>query len=162
VKRVAVSLGNCQRQPGTVLGVQQVDDSVPDETVTHKNAALVEESSASLASVDQQAEQLLDVIAFFKTSGRASVKPPPGPNATAAEAPVAGVCVVETPVPPGWPRGAGPQKNSPAKHRVGPSSYKKYSHGRATLIRSVPSLSSPAADREVAGSIMSATASSAH
>jgi hypothetical protein len=35
----------------------------------------VEESSASLASVDQQAEQLLDVIAFFKTSGRASVKP---------------------------------------------------------------------------------------
>jgi len=58
------------------LGVQQVDDSVTQmETVTHKNAALVEESSASLASVDQQAEQLLDVIAFFKTSGRAPVRP---------------------------------------------------------------------------------------
>src|SRR6185295_10013709 len=58
------------------LGVQQVDDSVTQmETVTHKNAALVEESSASLASVDQQAEQLLDVIGFFKTSGRAPVKP---------------------------------------------------------------------------------------
>ncbi|HVR68827.1 MAG TPA: hypothetical protein VMT98_19430, partial [Verrucomicrobiae bacterium] len=58
------------------LGVQQVDDSVTQmETVTHKNAALVEESSASLASVDQQAEQLLDVIGFFKTSGRAPMKP---------------------------------------------------------------------------------------
>jgi PAS domain S-box-containing protein len=57
------------------LGVQQVDESVTQmEMVTHKNAALVEESSASLASVDQQAEQLLDVIAFFKTSGRAPVR----------------------------------------------------------------------------------------
>jgi PAS domain S-box-containing protein len=50
------------------LGVQQVDDSVTQmEVVTHKNAALVEESTASLTSVDQQVEQLLTVIAFFKT-----------------------------------------------------------------------------------------------
>jgi PAS domain S-box-containing protein len=53
------------------LGVQQVDESVTQmEVVTHKNAALVEESTASLTSVDQQVEQLLKVIAFFKTSAQ--------------------------------------------------------------------------------------------
>ncbi|HEY7688271.1 MAG TPA: hypothetical protein VH835_06240, partial [Dongiaceae bacterium] len=51
------------------LGVQQVDDSVTQmEVVTHKNAALVEESTASLTSVDQQVDQLLNVISFFKTT----------------------------------------------------------------------------------------------
>jgi PAS domain S-box-containing protein len=56
------------------LGVQQVDDSVTQmEVVTHKNAALVEESTASLTSVDQQVEQLLKVIAFFKTSAQALI-----------------------------------------------------------------------------------------
>jgi len=53
------------------LGVQQVDDSVTQmEVVTHKNAALVEESTASLTSVDQQVDQLLKVIAFFQTSAQ--------------------------------------------------------------------------------------------
>jgi len=53
------------------LGVQQVDDSVTQmETVTQKNASLVDESTASLASVDQQAEQMLRLISFFKTEAR--------------------------------------------------------------------------------------------
>ena len=52
------------------LGVQQVDESVTQmETVTHKNAALVEESTASLASVDQQAEQLLERHRFLQDIG---------------------------------------------------------------------------------------------
>jgi PAS domain S-box-containing protein len=77
VKRVADIVAEiASASQEQALGVQQVDESVTQmETVTHKNAALVEESSASLASVDQQAEQLLDVITFFKTSGRTSVKP---------------------------------------------------------------------------------------
>jgi methyl-accepting chemotaxis protein len=49
-------------------GVQQVDLSVNEmETVTQKNAALVEESTASLNAVDQQIESLLDVVSFFST-----------------------------------------------------------------------------------------------
>jgi len=40
------------------------------ETVTQKNASLVDESTASLASVDQQAEQMLRLISFFKTEAR--------------------------------------------------------------------------------------------
>ena len=58
------------------LGVQQVDESVTQmETVTQKNASLVDESTASLASVDQQAEQLQRLITFFKTESRAAVRP---------------------------------------------------------------------------------------
>jgi methyl-accepting chemotaxis protein len=49
-------------------GVQQVDLSVNEmETVTQKNAALVEESTASLNAVDQQIESLLEVVSFFST-----------------------------------------------------------------------------------------------
>jgi methyl-accepting chemotaxis protein len=64
------------------LGVQQVDDSVTQmETVTQKNASLVDESTASLASVDQQAEQMLRLISFFKTKARgiAAVSPAKAP-----------------------------------------------------------------------------------
>jgi methyl-accepting chemotaxis protein len=51
-------------------GVQQVDTSVTEmETVTQKNASLVEASTASLAAVDQQIERLLDVVGFFDTGG---------------------------------------------------------------------------------------------
>jgi methyl-accepting chemotaxis protein len=49
-------------------GVQQVDLSVNEmETVTQKNAALVEESTTSLNAVDQQIESLLEVVSFFST-----------------------------------------------------------------------------------------------
>jgi PAS domain S-box-containing protein len=62
------------------LGVQQVDDSVTQmETVTQKNASLVDESTASLASVDQQAEQMLRLISFFKTESRAIAPAPAAP-----------------------------------------------------------------------------------
>jgi len=47
-------------------GVQQVDSSVTEmETVTQKNAAMVEESNAALNAVDRQIEGLLDVVGFF-------------------------------------------------------------------------------------------------
>src|SRR5262245_1639272 len=69
------------------LGVQQVDDSVTQmEVVTHKNAALVEESTASLTSVDQQVELLLKVIAFFKTESRILAPAAPSPAKAPAKA----------------------------------------------------------------------------
>src|SRR5262245_3038003 len=55
-------------------GIQQVDDSVSQmEAVTQKNAALVEETSASLNAVDRQVEELADVAAFF-TGGAAKTR----------------------------------------------------------------------------------------
>jgi PAS domain S-box-containing protein len=69
------------------LGVQQVDDSVTQmETVTQKNASLVDESTASLASVDQQAEQMLQLISFFKTESRALAPATPAPVKAPAKA----------------------------------------------------------------------------
>jgi len=48
-------------------GVQEVDDSVTQmEAVTQKNAALVEESTASLTSVDAQVDGVARVISFFE------------------------------------------------------------------------------------------------
>jgi methyl-accepting chemotaxis protein len=56
-------------------GVQQVDLSVNEmETVTQKNAALVEESTASLNAVDQQIESLLEVVSFFSTGEEAAAR----------------------------------------------------------------------------------------
>ena len=47
-------------------GVQQVDERVTRiEEVTQKNASLVEESTASLASVDRQVDGMLEVVSFF-------------------------------------------------------------------------------------------------
>jgi len=64
VKRVALIVGEiakaCREQSS---GVQQVDDSVTQmEVVTQKNAALVEETRATLAAVDQKVAGLMSVI----------------------------------------------------------------------------------------------------
>jgi len=54
-------------------GVAEVENTVGQmESVTQKNAQLVEESGAALASVDQQAEELATLVKFFST-GRESV-----------------------------------------------------------------------------------------
>jgi vacuolar-type H+-ATPase subunit E/Vma4 len=51
-------------------GVQQVDESVTAmEGVTQKNAALVEESTASVNSVDRQIEQLSQAVRYLRTGG---------------------------------------------------------------------------------------------
>jgi len=48
-------------------GVQQVDSTVSAmEGVTQKNASLVEESTASLNSVDGQVDGLMNVVSFFR------------------------------------------------------------------------------------------------
>jgi methyl-accepting chemotaxis protein len=53
-------------------GVQEVDDSVTQmESVTQKNAALVEESTTSLTSVDAQVDGVARVISFFEAGAAA-------------------------------------------------------------------------------------------
>jgi methyl-accepting chemotaxis protein len=50
-------------------GVQQVDETVTRiESVTQKNASLVEESTASLAAVDRQVDGMLEVVSFFNVA----------------------------------------------------------------------------------------------
>ena len=49
-------------------GVQQVGDAVGQmDQVTQQNAALVEESAAAAGSLKEQAQQLVDAVAFFQT-----------------------------------------------------------------------------------------------
>jgi methyl-accepting chemotaxis protein len=51
-------------------GVQQVGDAVGQmDQVTQQNAALVEESAAAAGSLKEQAQQLVDAVAFFKLAG---------------------------------------------------------------------------------------------
>jgi methyl-accepting chemotaxis protein len=69
VKRVAdivSEIAAASREQST--GVAEVENTVGQmESVTQKNAQLVEESSAALTSVDQQAEELSTVVRFFST-----------------------------------------------------------------------------------------------
>lgn len=52
-------------------GVRQVDDTVTQlEGVTQKNASLVEESTASLNSVDRQVDEIMNVVSFFRLEER--------------------------------------------------------------------------------------------
>ena len=67
VKRVAdivAEIASASREQSD--GVQQVDEMVTQmESMTQKNASLVEESTASLASVDGQVDGMLEVVSFF-------------------------------------------------------------------------------------------------
>jgi len=67
VKRVAdivAEIASASREQSD--GVQQVDEMVTQmETVTQKNASLVEESTTSLSSVDRQLNRILEVVSFF-------------------------------------------------------------------------------------------------
>jgi methyl-accepting chemotaxis protein len=64
VKRVAAIVGEIAKASREQsAGVQQVDESVTQmEAVTQKNAALVEETTATLAAVDQKVAGLMSVI----------------------------------------------------------------------------------------------------
>jgi methyl-accepting chemotaxis protein len=64
-------------------GVAEVENTVGQmEAVTQKNAQLVEESSAALSSVDQQAEELATLVKFF-SNGR-DIRPVEAPADEAA------------------------------------------------------------------------------
>jgi methyl-accepting chemotaxis protein len=70
VKRVAdivAEIASASREQSD--GVQQVDEMVTQmESVTQKNASLVEESTASLSSVDRQVDGMLEVVSFFEVA----------------------------------------------------------------------------------------------
>jgi methyl-accepting chemotaxis protein len=63
-------------QIATASGQQAADIRNADESVsrmemaTHQNARLVEQTTASLAAVDQQIKRLFDLIAFFDAAQR--------------------------------------------------------------------------------------------
>jgi len=58
--------------------VQEVDEAVTTmEGVTQKNAALVEESTASVNSVDRQMEQLSRVVKYLRTGAEEASTPRP-------------------------------------------------------------------------------------
>ena len=80
-------------------GVQEVDDSVTQmELVTQKNAALVEESTASLTSVDAQVDGVARVISFFEAGA-----------AALSEQGVQGARALQSKLPrPLWPGGRQP------------------------------------------------------
>ena len=71
-------------------GIQQVGEAVVQmDQVTQQNAALVEESAAAAESLKTQAQQLVQAVAFFRTTGEtpsvaaapvASAKPTPAFN----------------------------------------------------------------------------------
>jgi methyl-accepting chemotaxis protein len=69
------------------VGVQAVEGTVGQmEQVTQKNAQLVEESGAALASVDQQAEELASLVNFFAVGGERKAASRAGGAATAFRA----------------------------------------------------------------------------
>lgn len=55
------------------LGVAQAGEAITQiDRVTQQNAALVEESASAAASLDQQAKQLVQEVAFFKLAASAA------------------------------------------------------------------------------------------
>ena len=66
-------------------GVAEVENTVGQmESVTQKNAQLVEESGAALTSVDQQAEELATLVKFFSVGERHSAGGGATPSAASA------------------------------------------------------------------------------
>ncbi|MFN3885721.1 MAG: methyl-accepting chemotaxis protein, partial [Aquabacterium sp.] len=71
-------------------GIQQVGDAVGQmDQVTQQNAALVEESAAAAESLKGQAQQLVQAVAVFKLSRKASSTSPAPVARLAADRPVA-------------------------------------------------------------------------
>ena len=58
--------------------IAEINKALTDlDAATQQNAALVEESSASAASLAEQSTQLVDVVSSFRTDGSAPEKPQP-------------------------------------------------------------------------------------
>jgi methyl-accepting chemotaxis protein len=70
VKRVSELIGEISRASlQQSSGIGQISDAVSQlDTVTQQNAALVEESAAAAESLSQQATQLAETVASFKTT----------------------------------------------------------------------------------------------
>lgn len=71
-------------------GIDQVNNAVAQlDSVTQENAALVEETAASSANLNEQADQLADMVAFFKLGSGYEASAPSMKRATAPSAPAA-------------------------------------------------------------------------
>ena len=71
IRRVTDIMGEISAASGEqALGVQQVGDAVTQmDQVTQQNAALVEQMAAAASSLNQQAGELVQIVAAFKLSG---------------------------------------------------------------------------------------------
>ncbi|KLN60043.1 hypothetical protein WH96_14470 [Kiloniella spongiae] len=62
-------------------GVEEINTAITAmDEMTQQNAALVEESSASARTLEEQAEGLSEMIGFFKTDGNSNREPKPKPQ----------------------------------------------------------------------------------
>lgn len=70
VKEVTEIIGNIsEASQDQASGIEQVNDAISHmEEITHRNAALVEETTVSAKSMNQQSNALKDSVAFFKLS----------------------------------------------------------------------------------------------
>ncbi|MDX1738945.1 MAG: hypothetical protein R3261_11955, partial [Alphaproteobacteria bacterium] len=68
-------------------GIDQVNRAITHiDEMTQQNAALVEESSASARSLEEQAESLVDLVNFFKIENSGSTKGNAGKKKSASKA----------------------------------------------------------------------------
>ena len=66
--------------------IAEINKALGDlDAATQQNAALVEQSSASAASLAEQAGQLVEVVSSFRTDGGAAPAAPPAPKPAAAK-----------------------------------------------------------------------------
>jgi NO-binding membrane sensor protein with MHYT domain len=81
ITKVAEIVGEIAKASGEQsVGVQQVDETVTEmETVTQKNSALVDETTATLAAVDRQVAGLLSVIDLAVAGSDLTGSVPRGP-----------------------------------------------------------------------------------
>jgi len=77
IRRVTDIMGEISAASGEqALGVQQVGDAVTQmDQVTQQNAALVEQMAAAASSLNQQAGELVQIVAAFKLSGADALQP---------------------------------------------------------------------------------------
>jgi methyl-accepting chemotaxis protein len=74
VANIAAEIAQASQEQSA--NVNQLEDTVNQmETVTQKNASLVEETTATIASVDDQAETVVQVAGFFQNGDKAAGRP---------------------------------------------------------------------------------------
>jgi methyl-accepting chemotaxis protein len=105
-------------------GIEQVNKAVMSmDEVTQQNAALVEEAAAAAEALKQQAEELADLMAKYRTGDEPAAGPAPAPRAGAAPrgpaVPVGGP--VPAARPAGRPAAAVPRPAPPRPRAVGPA-----------------------------------------
>jgi hypothetical protein len=136
-------------------GISEINGAIGNlDQMTQQNAALVEQSAAAAESLRDQADQLTQAVAVFKTSGSALTMPQhpprditPRPQQVAYRRPAQLSAARAKPAlaarAPAKQLGS-TQKAAPPKP-VGPGAMNRLAMGKATVAASAPAKSAPAA-----------------